>query len=122
MSWTWNVILSFGDEEYWTDDAEGAVEVPPPLIKINKWLEANEKRGYGPLKDLSLCSGGVGITANVYGAGFKHFDIFVFCELIEKQDWQGRSNVQLFVKGEGESRFTLIKFDGEHPKGEIVSR
>jgi hypothetical protein len=30
MSWVWNVMLSFGDEESWPDEAEKAVEVPLP--------------------------------------------------------------------------------------------
>lgn len=35
MSWIWNVILSFSDEEYWEEGAEDALESCPALDNIN---------------------------------------------------------------------------------------
>jgi hypothetical protein len=56
---------------------------------------------------------GYGMDANLYGGGFKHFDIEAFIEVVKAQDWKVRSKVQLWVKGAeegmGTEPFTLIK-------------
>lgn len=44
---------------------------------------------------------GYGMDANLYGGGFKHFDIESFISVVERQNWKDRDNVQLWVKGGG---------------------
>lgn len=59
---------------------------------------------------------GYGMDANLYGGGFKHFDIEGFIEVVRAQDWKARSKVQLWVKGAeagmGTEPFKLIKLGG----------
>ncbi len=105
MSWIWNVMLSFSDEEYWPEEQEDAVEVPPALEKINEWLQLNG----GQLTDLTLGSGGAGMNANIFGGGFKHLDIQMFIGVVQMQEWRDRSSVQLFIKDEEQGRWTLIE-------------
>lgn len=56
---------------------------------------------------------GYGMDANLFGGGFKHFDIEGFIEVIEGQNWRDRANVQLWVKGGEEGMchdpFALVK-------------
>lgn len=106
MGFVWNVLLSFDNEEFWEDGEEEARETCAPLEQINAWLP------YGRLVSLIgptfADEAGAGMDANLYGGGFKHFDIDGFIELVKAQDWKARSKVQLWVKGE-EDPFTLIK-------------
>jgi hypothetical protein len=108
MSWVWNVMLSFSNEEHWADGEKEAAEVPAPIENINKWLEADKARNYGALADLTLASGGAGMEANVYGGGFKHCDIEAFVDVVASQDWQDRDSVQLFIQGEEADKWTII--------------
>jgi hypothetical protein len=59
---------------------------------------------------------GNGIDANLYGGGFKRFDIDGFIEVVKAQDWKARAKVQLWVKGAeegmGTEPFTLVKLGG----------
>jgi len=56
------------------------------------------------------------LNANLYGGGFKNFDIEGFIEVVKAQDWKARSKVQLWVKGAeegmGTEPLTLIKLAG----------
>jgi len=80
------------------------------LERINAWIP------YGRLVSLIghtyRDDAGYGMDANLYGGGFKHFDIEGFIEVVKAQDWKERSRVQLWVKGAeegmGEEPFTLI--------------
>ena len=107
MSWVWNVMLSFSDEELWEDDEDEARETCEPLERINAWIDHGRLVSLvGPTYDDDA---GYGMHANLYGGGYKHFDIERFIEAVEGQEWKDRANVQLWVKGEGEESFTLIK-------------
>ena len=112
MSWIWNVILSFSDEEYWVEDEEEVLQSCAAIDSINIWLQADEVRNYGPLNDLTACvtGNGVGMNANVWGGGFKHFDIDEFIAVVDRQPWHDRDSVQLFIQGEEDRKFTLIEF------------
>jgi hypothetical protein len=66
------------------------------LEGINRWLESNPVRNYGPLVDVTADSGG-GMNANLFGGGFMHFDIEAFIDVVAEQEWQNRDNVQLFL-------------------------
>lgn len=107
MNWIWNVMLSFSFDEFWEDGEDEPREACEPLERINRWM------AHGELVDLTgptYAEGvGYGMHANLYGGGFKHFDIEEFIETVEAQDWKDRENVQLWVKGEEEESFTLIK-------------
>jgi hypothetical protein len=107
MSWIWNVMISFSDEEFWEEGADEARETCPALEKINDWLPNGQK-----LFNMSGATGIAtdGMDANVYGGGFKNFDIEAFVAAVEAQDWKDRANVQLFLKGDGTAaqQFTIL--------------
>lgn len=42
---------------------------------------------------------GIGMDANLYGGGFKHFDIDGFRAVVKRQNWKDRAKVQLWIKG-----------------------
>ena len=104
MSWLWNIMLSFSDDEYWLEGVEEVLEAAPPLENINQWLNLEG----GALTDLTLGSGGAGLNANLFGGGFKHFDIESFIGIVASQEWQCRDDVQLFIKDEEAQTWTLV--------------
>jgi len=117
MGFVWNVILSFDNEEMWEDDEDKPRETCEPLERINAWIP------YGRLVSLIGPTyehgAGYGMDANLYGGGFKNFDIDGFIEVVEAQDWKERDKVQLWVNGAeegmGEEPFTLIKLGPRPP-------
>jgi hypothetical protein len=116
MGWVWNVLLSCSNEEFWEEGEEEARKTCKPLERINQWIP------HGKLVSLigpTYAEGvGYGIDANLFGGGYKHFDIEGFIDVVKAQDWKMRSKVQLWVKGAeegmGEDPFTLIKL-GRRP-------
>jgi hypothetical protein len=106
-------MLSFGSEEYWTEGEDEPQGNCQALDNINAWLIADEVKQYGLLTDLTACATGndVGMSANLYGGGFKRFDIEQFVEVIKKQEWHDPSNVQLLIKGEEDEKFTLLAYE-----------
>ena len=117
MGFIWNIMLSFSDEELCWDDDEDEPPEPrkyEPLERINAWIESE---GSGRLVELIGPTyddnAGYGMDANLYGGGFKHFDIEGFIKVVECQNWKDRGAVQLWVKGAeegtGEDPFVLIK-------------
>jgi hypothetical protein len=119
MGFIWNIMLSFDDDELWEDGEEEPRETCEPLGRINAWLP------HGRLVSLIgptyRDEAGYGIDANLYGGGFKNFDIDKFIEVVNAQDWKARSNVQLWIKGAeegmGTEPFTLIKLGGRRAAG-----
>lgn len=111
MGWVWNVLLSCSNEEFWEDGEDEARDTCEPLERINQWIP------HGKLVSLigpTYVEGvGYGMDANLFGGGYKHFDIDGFIDVVEAQDWKDRAKVQLWVKGAeegmGEESFTLIK-------------
>lgn len=124
MGWVWNVMLSFSNEELWEDGVDEPREMCEPLERINAWMEHGRLVSLiGPTCDDDA---GYGMDANLYGGGFKHFDIEGFLEVVKAQDWKDRAKVQLWVKGAeegmGEEPFTLIKLGRQrssNPKPEV---
>ena len=112
MSWIWNVMLSFSNDEYW-DENDEVIDEAPPLEKINAWMEADTERNYGPLEDMTPCGGGAEMNANVFGGGFKHFDIEMFIKVVASQQWQDRSSVQIFLQGEEAQSWTILTLPDE---------
>ena len=100
MSWIWNILLSLDNEEFWEDGEQEPCETCEPLERINAWIDA------GRLVILTSPTfeegAGSGMDANLYGGGFKHFDIEEFIEVVKSQNWKARSNVQLWVRGNEE--------------------
>lgn len=97
MGFVWNVMLSFDNEELWGDDEEEPREACEPLEPINAWLSPGRLVSLiGPTYEDAA---GNGMDANLYGGGFKDFDIDGFVEVVKAQDWKARSKVQLWVKG-----------------------
>lgn len=108
MSWIWNVMLSVSSEEcYLNETDEEPLKTPPPIEKLNEWLEADEVRNYGPLTDLTA---GTDMSAYVFGGGFKHFDIEEFINVVSNQEWKNKDKVQLFVQYEEIAKWTILDF------------
>lgn len=111
MGFVWNVLLSFDNDEFWEEGDDEPGESCTPLDQINAWIE------HGRLVNLTdptyRKGAGYGMDANLYGGGFKHFDIEGFIDLVKAQDWKARSKVQLWIKGAeagmGDEPFSLVK-------------
>jgi hypothetical protein len=110
MGWVWNVMLSFSNKEFWEDGDDEPRDTCEPLERINQWIP------HGNLVSLIeptyVEEAGFGMDANLFGGGYKHFDIEGFIGVVEAQDWKDRAKVQLWVKGAEEGMsdesFTLI--------------
>jgi hypothetical protein len=106
MSWIWNVVLSFSNDELGEDEDGQTQDTCESLEKINQWIPDG--------KLVSLVSptykkgAGYGMEANLYGGGYKHFDIDGFIKVVEAQKWSNRANVQLWIKGEEDESFIPI--------------
>jgi len=111
MGWVWNILLSFSNEEFWEEGEDEPRDTCEPLERINQWIP------HGKLVDLVgptyAEEAGYGMDANLFGGGYKHFDIDGFIQMVEAQDWKDRANVQLWIKGAeegmGQEPFTLVK-------------
>ena len=103
MGFVWNVMLSFSDDEFWEEDEDEPRETCEPLEQINDWIS------HGQLESLTANR----LDVNLYGGGFKHFDIEAFIEVVQSQSWKRPDRVQLWIKGgeEGmnEEPFTLVE-------------
>ena len=91
MSWVWNVMLSFSNEELWDEEEEEPRETCEPLMRINAWIE--DGKLVALIKPTYAKNAGYGMEANLYGGGFKHFDIEKFITVVETQDWKDRANL-----------------------------
>lgn len=101
LGFVWNILLSFGDDEFWVDGEDQPRSSAPALDAVNAWIKD------GKLVDLTAPTfrrgAGAGMEARLYGGGFKHFDIDGFIRTVKQQDWKDRPSVQIFICG-GESR------------------
>jgi hypothetical protein len=111
MGFVWNVVLSFSNEEFWEDGEDEPRATCEPLQRINEWI--SDGRLVDLTKPTYAKGAGSGLDANLYGGGFKHFDIEAFIQVVASQDWKDRAAVQLFVKGAeegmGEGPFHLAR-------------
>lgn len=115
-------MLTFGNEEFWEEDEEEALESCAALESINRWLLSDTVKNYGPLSDLTSCTyqHGAEMNANLWGGGFKHFDIEAFMQVVAEQPWHDRANVRLFLKGEEDEVFTIYRLKEEQGEIDIV--
>ena len=112
MGFVWNIMLSFDNDELWEGDEPR--DTCAALEQINAWIGTGQLVSLtGPTYDDDAS---YGMDANLYGGGFKHFDIEGFIAVAKAQEWKARSKVQLWVKGGEEGMwdepFTLIKLGG----------
>ncbi len=107
MSWILTIMISFGDDEWW--EADEVRDNCESLDNVNAWLEADKIRNYGPLTALSSCA--VDMSANLYGGGFKHFDIEGFLQIVKSQNWHDPDNLQVFIKDEEDQKFTVLEYE-----------
>jgi hypothetical protein len=111
VGFVWNILLSFDNEELWEDGEEAPRDICVPVERINQWIP------HGKLVDLTGPSyakaTGNGLDVNLFGGGYRRFDIEGFIRVVEAQDWKERAKVQLWVKGAeegmGDEPFTLVK-------------
>ena len=111
MGWVWNVMLSFSTDEFWEDGEDEPRKTCDPLEQVNVSIKHGRLvRLTGPTYEDGV---GNGMDANLYGGGFKNFDIERFITLVANQNWKNREKVQLWVKGgeEGmnDDHFALVK-------------
>ena len=104
MGYVWNVILSFSDEEFWHEGEDEARTTCAALVALNKLMSPD-----GKLVDLTKATfkSSYGMSAHVYGGGFKHFDVNGFIADVQAQAWKDPLNVQLFLKSDSDERFSL---------------
>lgn len=62
----------------------------------------------------STFAAGYGVTAHLYGGGFKHFDVPAFLAVVKTQPWKDRANVQLLLKNDADDRFELYQLHLDH--------
>jgi hypothetical protein len=119
MGFVCNVLLSFDDEEWWEDGEDQPRTTCEPLRRINQWIP------HGKLVDLTrqtyAARAGAGMDANLFGGGYKQFDIDQFIEIVEAQAWKRRTKVQLWVKGTDEV-FTAIRLRPRMRRRQPVSK
>jgi hypothetical protein len=105
-------MLSFSSDEFWEDEEEPPRDDCEPLDRINAWI--SDGRLVSLVEPTYEDGAGNGLDANLYGGGFKHFDIEGFIQVVMEQKWKSPSKVQLWIKGgqEGisDNIFSLIKF------------
>jgi hypothetical protein len=117
MAWILTIMLSFSNEECWKDDEDEPVEPLEckPMEQINNWVSGGNPSSsdWGRLVELIsptyVDDASYGMDANLVGGGFRHFNIEGFIKVIEDQNWKEREAVQLWLKGEEDEMFTLIK-------------
>ena len=119
MGFVWNVMLSFDNDELWEDERDEPRESCEPLERINAWIPHGRLVSLiGPTYGDGV---GYGIDANLYGGGFKHFDIDGFIEVVRARNWKARAKVQLWIKGAeegmGTEPFTLVKLAAHSAAG-----
>jgi len=110
MGWICNVLLSFSNEELWVDGEDENRDTCEPLERINAWIDHGRLVSLvGPTFGDDV---GYGMDANLYGGGFKHFDMRAFIEVVKAQDWKERAKVQLWIKegqeGVDDDPFTVV--------------
>ena len=114
-------MLSFDNEELWEDGEDEPRESCEPLDQINSWLKHG--RLVSLINPTYADDASYGMDANLYGGGFKRFDIEGFIEVVRSQNWKERSKVQLWVKGAqegmGTEPWTLIKLGRRRSKANI---
>jgi hypothetical protein len=105
MAFVWNILLSFDNEELWEDGEDAPRATCEPFDRINAWLSRSGRLVdlIGPTYEGDV---GNGLDANLFGGGFKHFDIDGFIEVVRAQRWKKRSKVQLWIKGAEEGMGT----------------
>ncbi len=97
MGFAWNVMLSFSNDEFWEEDEDEPRETCEPLKQINDWISNGKLVDLtGPTYEDQV---GFGMDANLYGGGFKHFDINAFIKVVQTQAWKRPDQVQLWIKG-----------------------
>jgi hypothetical protein len=105
MSFIWNVVLSFSDEEYWEDGEDEARQTSAALDAVNAWIPDGE------LVDLTpptyAPGAGAGMSAHLYGGGFKHFDLDGFLAVVAAQPWKDPDTVQVFLQSDADARFEV---------------
>ena len=114
MAWGTDILLLLSLDETCVEDDEELREIESEaLTQVNGWLNKN---GYGQLINLSdhaFKAGNRAMLALVFGGAFNRLDDEVFVEIVAKQNWLSRPNVQLFIKCEGEERFKFVDI-GQH--------
>lgn len=119
MGYVWNVILIFSDEEFWHEGEEEARSTSAALVALNKAQPSGYK-----LVDLTKATfkSGEGMSAHIYGGGFKHFDVDGFLANIRAQEWKDPLNVQLFLKSDSDERFFLQPLFKPKRKSPVAER
>jgi hypothetical protein len=79
------------------------------VSEIDKWLA---ERGHGAFGEEIDAGGEKGFEASVFAAAFNSFNTESFLAYLGDLPWRDRQSVQVFVKKQEESRFTLYDLAG----------
>ena len=80
------------------------------VLAINDWLEAQAESGPLVRIDSTPLSAPSGKPwcSSIYGGCFNHLDVVAFLRVVFQQEWLEPDKVQVLLKDEGDSAFTLI--------------
>lgn len=109
MSVVTNILLCTGLEE---EDAIRALN-----IMIMKWPHAGLP--FRPINEM-LSAGSKHLECDIWPGGFNHFELDKLTKCIEAVSWTDPGQVQLFVKGQNDSRFREISLSFETGRGSHV--
>lgn len=103
MSVVTNIILSFSIMENEISDIEDSYT---NMVLINNWLRKHDHGAFG--EDATIASGGEKhLETPVYLAAFNFFDLDEFLAFLRTLPWEEPENVQVFVQGQEEEKFTV---------------
>ena len=110
MSCVTDVLVLCSLEERFDENEEMIPfgETPAAIQALNRWLKQN---GHGELSclDKFALGGGKAFQAVLYGAAFNYFPFQDFMKVVEETPWRERESVQVLIKDENGSVFTVHK-------------
>jgi len=113
MSVVTDVVLLFSlDETSSDEDHENSDELPEEveaeaLNNVNIWLH---RHGYGRLVSLAEATfqaGDKAMQSSLHAGAFNRLDEPAFVEIVLGQPWRSPADVQLLIKGEFDTRYTM---------------
>lgn len=107
MSYVTNVLLSFSITEDYDTDATGE-DIYHVMMTINAWLTDHGYGAFGQNAD-HVAGGHKHLEMPLYVAGFNYFVLSDFLTMLRALPWREPDAVQVFVKEQDESKFTMVE-------------
>jgi len=110
MSRITDVLVLLSLDETWVEENETELveEVESAALEaVNSWLRREYNVSLVNLSEHAFPAGDKAMQALVYGGAFNRLDEEEFLQVVRTQNWVAPDDVQILMKSEGESRFTL---------------